>query len=444
MMKTAQLEGVQIPKDVLGWLRGLKFDAYVMGHEKTIDMPVTMMRDFGLFQELKISEDIFVSFLIDVRALHSRVCFTNWGHSVNTCHLLYYLLTSGNLAKLFAPVEVFAMFVASLCSGIQFCGNDPVVCSTKDELWMVQRSGSPHCAHYAGLSQVVVQTGSQPHCNIFAPFSVEELNTLKSCLHVCAQGTHVLPMISKVQALVKNLPEEEVVAPVRKIDEMANAAGVFRRVNSFHQAVDKPRQLASITQGMPENRGKKRCKRVAMKEPRHGAETDYELMQLMILASWLFYPTMDSPSCMNNLKRYDRELFSEGDKIIADMAPGADKSLLVAPCRDRKALDKAGAEERLHSTFVETVVLPLYRVLRHKTSQRGRLQPLITRIESFHQALEDAASGRQVDWDNLHSQPLPVVSGTPTSLSRKISFTQTQPLPALRMDSAVTIETSYL
>ena len=44
LMKVAQLEGVQIPKDVLGWLRGLKFDAYVIGHEKTIDMPVTMMQ----------------------------------------------------------------------------------------------------------------------------------------------------------------------------------------------------------------------------------------------------------------------------------------------------------------------------------------------------------------------------------------------------------------
>ena len=328
------------------------------------------------------------------------------------------------------------MFVACLCSGIQFCGNDPVVVSTKDELWMVQRGGSPHCAHYASLPQVIVQTGSQPHCNTFAPLSVADMRMLKSCLHVCTQGIHVLPMISKVQALNKALPKEEVVVPVRKIDEMANCAGIFRRVTSF------PRQLTSITQGMPEN--KKRCKRVAMKEPQQGAETDYELMQLMIMASWLFYPTMDSPSCMNNLKRYDRELFSEGDKIIADMAPGADKSLLVAPCRDRKALDKAGAEERLHTTFVETVVLPIYRVLRHKTSQRGRLQPLITRIESFHQALEDAASGRQVDWDNLHNQSLPAVSSTPTSLSRKISFTQTQPLPALQIDSSATIETSYL
>ena len=130
-------------------------------------------------------------------------------------------------------------------------------------------------------------------------------------------------------------------------------------------------------------------------------EINFEMMQLVMMASWLFYAAMPVQSAMRVSHKFHQEMFLEGDKQAALMPVGARRADCIAPCCDRKALDPDGAEERVHATFVELVILPLHHTLNEKSKPQNSagspLNDMIKNIKDFHHELElvGAAHGQR-------------------------------------------------
>lgn len=428
-----------VAPELLKKLRGLSFDAYRMKHEKTIDMAVAMMQDLGLLQQNNISNDTFISFLIDVAALHGRTCFTNWSHSVNVCQRLYYLLTTGGASSLFSQTEVFGMLISALCSGSKFPGNDPVVVSSSSELWMLQRDGSPFTSHYLELPRVIYMTGQAPHCNVFGKLDPAARSTVEQCIHVCTQGLHVLPMTKrfitlplppKVHVLPKQAafeePQAPLLCPVGAFSERLQSQGASGRMSNRAVLKELPPTELQDCLPLPQSRQKQRAascasSRIGGVQFRESDQPpDFDMMQLMMFASWLFYGAM--PSAVHTSHKYHMEMFAEGDKQAAALPEGAIRANSIAPCCDRKALDPDGAEQRVHATFVELVILPLYKTLKARLGATGRIDPLIAAIMAFHMELRHIAKV-----DMLDDKSPEAVKFVPYPLSRSL----TMPLPQM-------------
>jgi len=414
---------------LLDKLRSLKFDAYKLKHEKTIDMAVTMMEDLDLLEPFSITNDTFISFLIDVAALHGRSCFTNWSHSVNCGQRVYYLLTTGGAAAFFSPAEAFAMMVSAFCSGSKFPGNDPIVVSSSSELWMLQRDGSPHVAHYKGLSRLILSTGGAPHCNVFKDFKSNgahhsAMSAVQHILQTCTQGMHILPMTKKCIELplpkrmtIDNNPSGKSLKPASKVafaERLHNSRGSSRGVQKRPDLTESsmvrepdcwsPQDTMRMDLITPSRRvristidsSRSDKSKVKFKQTANWQqEINFEMMQLIMMASWLFYAAMPVQSAMRVSHKFHQEMFLEGDKQAALMPVGARRADCIAPCCDRKALDPDGAEERVHATFVDLVILPLHHTLNEKlkppNSAGSPLNDMIENIKDFHHELVGAA-----------------------------------------------------
>ena len=142
-------------------------------------------------------------------------------------------------------------------------------------------------------------------------------------------------------------------------------------------------------------------------------------------------------------------MFLEGDKQAALMPVGARRADCIAPCCDRKALDPDGAEERVHATFVELVILPLHHTLNEKlkpqNSAGSPLNDMIKNIKDFHHELVGAA---HMDKDrNLFrpnssahplskTMPLPQMSRTPSRARVPLQRSDSRMVPSVHYKGA--------
>lgn len=432
-----------VPVQVKARLRTLAFDAARLERESVIDLATSMLEDCHIFQKLGISADGFTSFLIDIRALHkSQMGFTNWIHSVNTCHMLYYILVVGGGSAHFTVEEAFLMMLATLCSGVHFPGNDPFLVTSRNELAMLQRTGPRHSAHFRNVVPEVISVGRRSHCDIFSGFKNQEMDQVKFFLEKCFAGFDVVPMTSKIQKEFAELPPE----PSSVSSKISQGWAAGRKMGGMPS-------LKALSKG---SLGLKKAKKVGnhlfgeleWRKTMPGEDwiqkTNFELVQLIMTASWLFYPTQPKKSSIVSMRWLNKELYNDGEKLLAEIPPDVDPATVIAACHNRKAANPPLS----HSMVVELILTPLYRVIKHKLGATANVSNITAEISSFHVMLQKEmqdkreAAKREEAEKKMNDQKREMLQRQRAAELRAMGLASTQPLPEIRPSSTLTAHTT--
>merc|ERR1712070_1161236 len=124
-----------------------------------------MLEEFDVLSQLKINEDRFRGFLLELRSHHIvSHPYHSWSTSVSICQMIFHMVTVGNASSFMSIKDLFCIFIAALSIGIDHCGASPPVLVQSNEEYQALTKSPPvvdasHIVHT--IKRLAHNTGSR-------------------------------------------------------------------------------------------------------------------------------------------------------------------------------------------------------------------------------------------------------------------------------------------
>ncbi|XP_046569896.1 cGMP-specific 3',5'-cyclic phosphodiesterase-like [Haliotis rubra] len=122
--ETKQLAKADLPSAKVWGLYKYEFDDFEMDEFDTCRAVVRMFCEIGAMEKFKVPYDVLCRWTLTVRKNYRPVIYHNWRHAFNVFQSMFTIMFTGNLAKAFDDIEIFAVLAACLCHDLDHRGTN--------------------------------------------------------------------------------------------------------------------------------------------------------------------------------------------------------------------------------------------------------------------------------------------------------------------------------